>query len=108
MKYIRTSGGKIFKTEDLEKVEDDRFPDGYLLNGVPFIAVDESNKIEDLCDEFVIIAKHYNKPNILNKFISLPVGIDFRTHELFGAIWTDWGLKYVAKYNKEKEEFEIL
>ena len=108
MKYIRTSGGKIFKTEDLEKVEDERFPNGYLWNGVPFIAVDESDRIEDLFDEFAVVAKFYDKPNILRGFVSLPMDIDFKNHELYGLIWTDWGLKYVAKYNKEKEEFEIL
>jgi hypothetical protein len=61
-----------------------------------------------LCDEFVIIDED-NEPNITQ-------GRDIHHCRriwvinnclIYGAIWTEWGLKYVARMN-EKGELELL
>ena len=85
MKYIRTKDGKI-----------------YLINS-EFILLDgdkQADTIEELCDEFV-----YNKMTFKTLEETLdyaPIGSD-----IYGAIWTDKGLTYVAKMN-DKGELELL
>ena len=99
MKYIRTKYD-IFKDYDIDYC-DTRNPESG--------AVAVSENLKELCDEFVIIDK--NKPfrpyiiygvNIKN-FYEINKGIC----EIYGAIWTDEGLIYVAKMN-DKEELELL
>lgn len=63
--------------------------------------VKQAEKIEDLCDEFVVKDIKYayitvNKPWKL-----------FSNCIVYGAIWTDKGLIYVAKMN-ENGEWELL
>lgn len=92
-KYIRTKNNQVV---DLDTMEFDwAFP---RENFVKAHAVKQADTIEELCDEFVIIAD--DKP-----YIRVPAGnTNFQT---YGAIWTDKGLIYVAKMN-EKGELELL
>jgi len=106
MKYIRTKEGNIYER---------LFIDGCLNRGISVIidgiilpfgeeVIDESDSIEELCDEFVIKGTR-----------GLYLGIPLQECELrnipitqiYGAIWTDKGLIYVAKMN-EKGELELL
>ena len=73
--------------------------------------VDEANTIEELCDEFVIA--YENGARIVygdlewakvKSIASSKIGIKLI---IYGAIWTEWGLKYVAKMNS-KGELELL
>lgn len=108
MKYIRTEDGKIYNkskiicsafreeycspnwNDDIEK---------YLQTKI----IAETDTIEDLCDEFVIVDKYGNKPRmVITEGFAVKMG-----HTVFGAIWTDKGLIYVAKMN-EKGELELL
>lgn len=103
MKYIRTKDGKIM----LEL-------DNYYPNTTHIYIEEEiikkSDNIEELCDEFVEVkndntfGSHFawNKRS-LNEYFK------YRKNEskIYGAIWTDKGLVYVAKMN-EKEELELL
>jgi hypothetical protein len=63
----------------------------------------QSDSIEKLCDEFVYVSKedgnHMFHMNGIPHFTKLD--------DIYGAIWTKWGLKYVAKMN-EKGELELL
>ena len=132
MKYIRTKENKIYQiNKDL--FEEDIF---HFVNkeGVATISIEENklyllgriaDTIEELCDEFVIREFQYGdyfpiktKPhNSYSVFALLdPAKEHFKKlskyrgkalQDLYGAIWTEWGLKYVAKMNDEGE-LELL
>ncbi len=115
MKYIRTEEHKlIYETKNLIKVEDARFPNGYLTkDGVPLIATKQADTIEKLCDEFVMIDEeneHYIKQDNDIHHIRRKWAIGnwaIGNYKVYGAIWTDKGLIYVAKLN-EKGELELI
>ena len=81
--------------------------DGFtIIYGLSF--AQRADTIEELCDEFVVVTS-LEKRHILSKVgenntkrFALQLGDD-----VFGAIWTDKGLIYVAKMN-EKGELELL
>lgn len=72
----------------------------------------QTNTIEELCDEFVVIGIFINQIGCccdtleeakeLKDYVELP-----QEQIIYGAIWTEWGLKYVAKMN-DKGELELL
>lgn len=69
--------------------------------------VDEANTIEELCDEFVgiDICGHYIIHNV--NWIDFARIMPLQKVKYYGAIWTEWGLKYIAKMN-DKGELELL
>ena len=105
--YIRTKDGRIL---DFDK-----------LNEVSKLSIDmaeepirESENIEDLCDEFVVFDKEQPNGKLLyyKGFENLKKEfIDFEKDKekvvVYGGIWTDKGLIYVAKMN-DKGEFELI
>ncbi len=71
-----------------------------------------ADTIEELCDEFVWNLKESNKRTVANNIfpfshIKLDLDKQFHNYELYGAIWTDKGLIYVAKMN-DKGELELI
>ena len=63
-----------------------------------------ADTIEELCDAYVIIYK--DTKGIL--FMPTEINTELaKTETIFGAIWTDKGLIYVAKMN-DKGELELL
>lgn len=73
--------------------------------------VKEADTIEELCDEFVIV--YENGARIVygdlewakvKAIASSKIGIKLM---IYGAIWTECGLKYIAKINS-KGELELL
>ena len=61
--------------------------------------IKEADTIEELCDEFVGISRlgaHY-------RFLRSPSEQFIKDYfkEVYGAVWCEFGLKYVAKINKE-------
>ena len=105
MKYIRTNNSKnIYETKDLIKCEDKRYPNGWFTkNDVPLTAIKESDNIEDLFDEFVWVTpegEHRIKPKTGDGLWYLCC--DYKKgHQIYGAIWTDKGLIYIAKLTDE-------
>ena len=112
MKYIRT------KYDAILKIYADR---GSLLeceNGKNLSVchkkyiVKQADTIEELCDEFVVVENggHYI-PAYLEEAIDRKLGTANDEEpipmDIYGAIWTDDGLIYVAKMN-EKGELELL
>ena len=72
--------------------------------------VDEANTIDELCDEFIVVSDNCEKPIISAlPFNELKIYAKNRTKyaNCYGAIWTEWGLKYIAKMNS-KGELELL
>lgn len=111
MKYIRTKDG-IY---DLEKSLF-YFFDG-CVKVVSHCEQFEENSdnckatdtIEELCDDFVVIGYEKTlRPQIIyGQNIKKFYQKNKNTCEIYGAIWTEWGLKYVAKMN-EKGELELI
>ena len=62
----------------------------------------QANTIEELCDEFVYIDEG-SYPEVSDELDLMQT----KSTIIFGAIWTDKGLIYVAKMN-EKGELELL
>lgn len=76
----------------------------------------QANTIEELCDEAVAIYPDGSHDNCSvmhivdnNEFCEAVYGClsvsvddlkkDYECYKIYGAIWTEWGLKYVAKLN---------
>jgi hypothetical protein len=127
MKYIRTKDGKIYDFADLYVCEE--------LCGKPYGVKDsgwciyreniiqQADTIEELCDEFVL---HYD--DTMQRSIPIPWATyerrddNWQKHKekliselerterkatVYGAIWTEKGLKYVAQFNG-MGELELL
>ena len=110
MKYIRTKDGRILVADDnslMAKLTTNKVAD----------------TIEELCDEFVLFYMETKnqmpipwatyerrgiwqkeREHIIKEIVNHP---SYREPVLFGAIWTDEGLIYVAKMN-DKGELELL
>ena len=105
MKYIRTKDG-IYKSKR-NPIEKDCLVIGEKENGKLGLIVKDiikkADTIDELCDEFVVVDKEDNCHHLTLK-TELYDTIDY---EIYGAIWTEWGLKYVAKMN-DKGELELL
>ena len=78
----------------------------------------QADTIEELCDEYMVIASCYRKPRIINKdtfekyriqvIVSEGTWLEVNEIQFLGtAIYTDKGLIYVAKMN-DKGELELL
>ena len=124
-KYIRTLNGVVDLSQYKEVREKEARFDIYCAPiGEPSywfridkkVIVKQADTIEELCDEFVLINKNIDLlPSIEKSYhdFSPYLDVDIRRHEkpsyieIYGAIWTDKGLIYVAKMN-EKGEFELL
>jgi hypothetical protein len=74
----------------------------------------QADTIEELCDEFVIVfdkSEQYDN-ELFNAKTYTPVEVNtfyknVKIEKIYGAIWTDKGLIYVAKMN-EKGELELI
>ena len=105
MKYIRTKD-KVLK---VRKPFEDEYIDNTHIHCYehPMVhkrdIIKSADAIEELCDLFIV----WNTKNVYcfwNSCHNLPFeDID----KVYGAIWTEWGLKYVAKMN-DKGELELL
>jgi len=115
MKYIRTKDGRVIgfepKTKDLDLI---KYLSQFANYQGEYAPINQADTIEELCDRFVIEYKQHNEQRILKTYIK--VERNFlrdkmyelnRIKNLYGAIWTEWGLKYVAKMN-DKGELELL
>ena len=98
MKYIRTKDG-IFEVDGY----DDR---GVCVCGGKAFYRDEyikqADTIEELCDEFVYAFKD-NRPVIVDEEQIKTLTLLNQLKFVYGAIWTDKGLIYVAKLNEKGE-----
>ena len=114
--YIKTKKNLIYKVANIYHDYRDR-PLYEIQNGLNYLMLDSdeiretAETIEELCDEFVILPLDQNK-RPLHHFLRTPIIDDIShfindSHIIYGAIWTDKGLTYVAKMN-EKGELELL
>ena len=116
MKYIRTKDGRIYDVKKYSRLDIDDDGNYHLWHKPEFsclyhIDIDKedivkiSDTIEELCDEFVIVLG-----NGLHRFVRRLSGQgkggitwyrqrNYKIVNIYGAIWTDKGLIYVAKMN---------
>lgn len=113
MEYIRTKDG-IYKAAEIKgmivarggvayscDIADVHFPIVFKEKDI----AKQSDTIEELCDEFVsVYDKYHDHWDNLKECLQLCWD---GGAEIYGAIWTDKGLIYVAKMN-EKGELELL
>ena len=114
MKYIRTKDGII----PALKIDEHHFQGTKQGEKIPDWSVKQADTIEELCDEFVgLLNKNIDEPQY-NTFLRIGDKLWFDDledcqnnkewcSEIYGAIWTDKGLIYVAKMN-DKGELELL
>lgn len=111
MKYIRTQVG-IFEEEYVHikiNLKGQAIMEYKGKFYEPPLEVKQADTIEELCDEFVI--RWSNKTYCDNLMKTLRQArywlVNDSNAEIYGAIWTDKGLIYVAKMNN-KGELELL
>ena len=100
MKYIRT---KTFITE-LESFMHIVGMETLVIGGAEYKIVKVADTIEELCDEFVSVSSIVKVIN--NRLENIKI-LANKGDVIYGAIWTDKGLIYVAKMN-EKGDWELL
>ena len=64
----------------------------------------QSENLEELCDKFVTLSKYSNRHYeylTLKGAINMRKKLPYEVCEIYGAIWTDKGLIYVAKMDNE-------
>lgn len=114
MKYIRTKDGRIIDVSTYNDAESTKAIQNLILGNEKYIylyqgvEIDKyADTIDELCDEFVLDHPLFgdNCKCLYHSFEKAKNGIKKRSdnaHNLYdfniyGAIWTEWGLKYVAK-----------
>ena len=110
MKYVKTKDA-IYKVRK-PALDEYLWEDSTYVYGHEHIKnseiIEQADTIEELCDEFVYIS---NLRTWLSPLKTLDGVYLFNKNEtlldVYGAIWTDKGLIYVAKMN-EKGELELL
>ena len=106
MKYIRTKDN-VYEEEKIRTEKEDI--ERIRLNKE---IIAQADTIEKLCDEFIITAtSHYSayiaETHTLEEAIEYCENNHMPKTKIRGAIWTDKGLIYVAKMNKEGD-FELI
>ena len=99
--YIRTKDGVYEELDTTEQgvwtIYGDFIKNNEILN--------QSETIEELCDRFVAKTCDITKYRVEQRLEYAKIYCGVET--IYGAIWTEWGLKYVAKMN-ENGELELI
>lgn len=108
MRYIRTKDGlyETITTDcgwEIPVYANNDFGEKYIQEDN---VVKQADTIEELCDKFVAVDKE-NYHWIDNSFRFLKSCVNDIGDKIYGAIWADKGLIYVAKMN-DKGELELL
>jgi hypothetical protein len=102
MKYIRTKDGRIIDTT--------KYPEHPASWGVQAsdyaLTIKQSENLEELCDEFVGIDNTCENGHQLLRAVPYKCA-NFWNGGVYGAVWCEWGLKYVAKLD-DKGELELI
>jgi peptide subunit release factor RF-3 len=119
MKYIRTKDGiyEISKDENDDFIVKNKGSNTWCLYSIfkeKYDRIIPADTIEELCDEYVIVfdkSEQYDN-ELFNAKKYTPVEVNtfyknVKIEKVYGAIWTDKGLIYVAKMN-EKGYLELL
>ena len=69
--------------------------------------IKQSENIEELCDRFVVMDKETKEVMNIVSFLEYAKLWSYCKYNIYGAVWCEWGLKYVAKMN-DKGELELI
>ena len=99
--YIRTKDGRIIDTTKYPE-----HPASWSVQASDYaLTIKQSENLEELCDRFVAktydITQYWVEQRL--ECAKMYCGVEI----IYGAIWTEWGLKYVAKMN-ENGELELI
>ena len=103
--YIRTKN-MIFQ------VESETFDkQGYYIGDYGVIlkyqVIKQSENIEELCDRFVVMDKETKEVMSIVTFLEYAKLWAHCKYNIYGAVWCEWGLKYVAKLD-DKGDLELI
>ena len=102
MKYIRTKDGRIIDTTKYPE-----HPASWSVQASDYaLTIKQADTIEELCDEFVGIDKTCENGHQFLRAIPYKCA-NFWNGGVYGAVWCEWGLKFVAKMN-ENGELELI
>ena len=111
MKYIRTKDGRIVDTTKYPE-----HPASWSVQASDYaLTISQADTIEELCDQIVYNGYLYQNTITFDNCIvedsfealEEPINDEMIKSGIYGAIWTDKGLIYVAKMN-ENGEFELI
>ena len=109
--YIRTKDG-VYEVDEIKPYFLDEKQKLFINNELK-IAVNENqvikqaDTIEELCNRFVVIDKETKEVISIVSFLAYAKLWSSCKYNIFGAIWCEWGLKYVAKMN-DKGDLELI
>ena len=96
--YIRTKDG-VYENKPIEKHLGRKRGKGFEITFRKEAIIKEADTIEELCDEFVAVNDDMDLP-LLDSLENICLLLTSKNHMndiVYGAIWTDKGLIYVAK-----------
>ena len=97
--YIRIKN-RIYKVEsetcNKQGYYIDRYEEDVILKKQ---VIKQSENIEELCDRFVVMDKETKEVMNIVSFLEYAKLWSYCKYNIYGAVWCEWGLKYVAKMN---------
>ena len=105
--YIRTKN-RIYQVEsetcNKQGYYIDRYEEDVILKKQ---VIKQSENIEELCDRFVVMDKETKEVMDIVYFLEYAKLWSYCKYNIYGAIWTEWGLKYVVKLD-DKGKLELI
>ena len=101
--YIRTKN-RIYKVESetchKKGYYIDRYEEDVILKEQ---VIKQSENLEELCDRFVVMDKETKEVMNIVSFLEYAKLWSYCKYNIYGAVWCEWGLKYVAKLDDKGE-----
>ena len=101
--YIRTKN-RIYKVEsetcNKQGYYIDRYEEDVILKEQ---VIKQSENIEELCDRFVVMDKETKEVMNIVSFLAYAKLWSYCKYNIYGAVWCEWGLMYVAKLDDKGE-----
>ena len=95
--YIRTKN-RIYKVESetchKKGYYIDRYEEDVILKEQ---VIKQSENLEELCDRFVVMDKETKEVMNIVSFLAYAKLWSYCKYNIYGAVWCEWGLKYVTK-----------
>ena len=99
--YIRTKN-RIYKVESetchKKGYYIDRYEEDVILKEQ---VIKQADTIEELCDRFVVMDKETKEVISIVSFLEYAKLWSYCKYNIYGAVWCECGLKYVAKLDEE-------
>ena len=101
--YIRTKN-RIYQVEsetfDKQGYYIDRYEEDVILKEQ---VIKQADTIEELCDRFVVMDKETKEVMNIVSFLAYAKLWSYCKYNIYGAVWCEWGLRYVAKLDDKGE-----